>query len=1079
MTKPGGQNGDKAGSTKGNLVVEIKELVSSIRITEVRMFNQGIDVNHGDIKNMYEKYYQLCCTIIENDNIDKEIESKFNDAREKIDIMFKYSKLIMIIEQYLEKRTWTYNDVLMIDEKLPDLKAISFKYPYIITDVDKLIERIDRMKSSIDFTKSAESTSITSENRRSINDNNNVPLLDAINRQQVPSTSSNDQYRNDQPQRLWWDYGNDINTWSGGVKVAAKKLTMYNGEPLDYHKFKKSIMHYIIDNTQIRGNANKLMEIIDLLPSKDRYIIESLDPRTTTMTSVIDELDEYYANPNRLIPAIVNRIKRAPFISLRPSEKDWEGMLEVIILTRNTLMNAELTAEERSMVGILLQKIDRAHFMQIGDRRAMTLNQILEFVKTGLDRERMANSQIAASELASKPTNKSQGTYQRPTGNVMIATPGNACMFGDGKHRTAECPLSYNERRQIAIDKRLCFRCGGGGHNSRDCRREFQCPICGKNHIQHLCYDVKQSSTKTNIESNVNHHGTPKQMATSSNENNESSSSAVLLTNDGVSLFKTITTTINDRSVRIVLDDGSCRSFISKRLVKLWNLKTSEIEPIRVETLGQSSFMGEKSVSLPIPIWNGKYNNLDFRINDNINRLHFECISHDQQRILRNQGIDIMDQPGVVDILIGLDHINKIQLKEEQRISENVVAKRTTLGWIVYGSAESVNVFSTSNDRNESESTPNGNIDEATNKMVTKNIDNYGERDSSHGKSRRSAVNLLIIENTEGGRDYYDDEREGIEINQRIDEDQQYKNQLSDDGLEMNNDDAIESELVTNQGVKISDDESDNLNKWQLAEVESINTGHGRVAEIKHGTTNGQRVSYPLSLYNPCVRSLACTLESKADIHESLIQQSSWDVEMIVKDNQFVMKIIDDVKQLDEVLVSRFMLNENMNENIDLVRSGDVNIIVTGIVHVIDRKLLKVIDCKSKLCNHRKKLLMLSYGSNIAKSLEEIVRDKYGEEDPGSNKIYRIDSDEALEIEATKILLIIDETFIMKYGVLDIDFNQERIYDVWILSINAESDDWKLIIDTEADALKFLFKLNITYRPLEAVSERGEEMVKK
>ena len=234
-TKSGNQYGEDALGAKEKLVIDIKEIVSNIRITEVRMFNQGIDVNHGDIKNMYEKYYQLCCTIIENDDIDKEIESKFNDAREKIDIMFKYSKLIMIIEQYLEKRTWSYNDVLMIDEKLPDLKAISFKYPYIITDVDKLIERVDRMKSSIDFTKSAESTSITSENRRSINDNNNVPLLDAINRQQVPSTSSNDQYRNDQPQRLWWDYGNDINTWSGGVKVAAKKLTMYNGEPLDYH----------------------------------------------------------------------------------------------------------------------------------------------------------------------------------------------------------------------------------------------------------------------------------------------------------------------------------------------------------------------------------------------------------------------------------------------------------------------------------------------------------------------------------------------------------------------------------------------------------------------------------------------------------------------------------------------------------------------------------------------------------------------------------------------------------------------------------------------------------------------------
>lgn len=80
--------------------------------------------------------------LFKNDDIDKEIENRFNDARDKIDLMFKYSKLTAILEQYLEKRTWTYNEALIVDEKLPELKAISLKYSYIIPNVNKLNERI-------------------------------------------------------------------------------------------------------------------------------------------------------------------------------------------------------------------------------------------------------------------------------------------------------------------------------------------------------------------------------------------------------------------------------------------------------------------------------------------------------------------------------------------------------------------------------------------------------------------------------------------------------------------------------------------------------------------------------------------------------------------------------------------------------------------------------------------------------------------------------------------------------------------------------------------------------------------------
>ncbi|KAH7643697.1 hypothetical protein HUG17_6059 [Dermatophagoides farinae] len=295
----------------------------------------------------------------------------------------------------------------------------------------------------------------------------------------------------------WWDYNQYQTNWSGGAKVAAKKLEKFNGDPLAYHTFRKTIQHYVVDNPQIRGNANKIMEIIDLLPHKDRYIIECFNPDTCTMASIMAELDEHYASPNRIIPALVDRLRKAPFLSLRPSERDWEALVEVAILIRNTLSSANLASEERSLVGVLLQKIDRAHFMHIGDKRAITLEQILQYFKTGLDRERTATSQIASSDLNVKSTNRPNMQANRPTKNVMFATSTTTCMFADGNHKTENCPLTIQERRKIAIEKRMCFRCGGFRHNSKDCNRRLKCAICSRNHTTYLCNDLKPSSSSS------------------------------------------------------------------------------------------------------------------------------------------------------------------------------------------------------------------------------------------------------------------------------------------------------------------------------------------------------------------------------------------------------------------------------------------------------------------------------------------------------------------------------------------------------------------------------------------------------
>ncbi|KAH7637784.1 hypothetical protein HUG17_8888 [Dermatophagoides farinae] len=161
-------------------------------------------------------------------------------------------------------------------------------------------------------------------------------------------------------------------------------------------------------------------------------------------------------------------------------------------------------------------------------------------------------------------------------------------------------PLTIQERRQIAIENECASDKAVPRHNSKDCNRRLKCAICSRNHTTYLCNDLKPKTSSATTTSN----------------------GAKRITN-GTSLYKTTMATINGRNVRVLFDDGSGTSFISRRLAELWRLKTDDVEPIYMETLSQSSptVTGSKVVSLSIPIWNGTNERLKFRINDKLNKI--------------------------------------------------------------------------------------------------------------------------------------------------------------------------------------------------------------------------------------------------------------------------------------------------------------------------------------------------------------------------------------------------------------------------------------------------------------------------
>ena len=764
-----------AAMTDEELRTEVKKVCNAIRTANnTMMIGWGDEVDPQEIKQLKNQYYRLSNVIIEKGSLTKDEETNFDNWKHTIDKLARIGNTITILRkglERLERHEATEYDKNLINRKLDDMRMMASDNPSIedsLIEMERQFERLTTKDANNESTSSSSSTTkqqgaTSSGNNKDDTTDDSIPRDEQLNdtRNEEQSTSHHDmnngrQEANDTTQtgttyynpyqQYWWDYSNYYSR-SGGPKIEAKRLKHYDGDPIGYPVFRQMIKHYLIDNPQIRGNLNKMMEIRDLLPDKHRYILDRVDQFNPDMNEVLVTLDKHYGGRSRIIPALKARIRSTSKLPLRPSELEWESMTETVILIRNTLKTTGLEAEEFSLISPIMAKIDRIHFTNIGDDEEVTLAQIENYLKHGWNRERTIGSQIDPDDIAStNQTRVSNATSGRMRSNVMAATSKSTCMFRDGDHRTDDCVLNVEQRKEAVIEYRLCFRCGESNHQSRECNKKLRCTTCGRNHLTFLCQDYKQSSKSSGSRETKSTNDDPQ---TSSNriESSTNETTALLTTNEG-SIHKTMTTMINGKKVRILFDGGAGISFISNRLVEQLNLDVVKVEPIRVKTLyDETSTSSDKCAMLKLPTWNGYEEDLCFRVNDKLRKLQFGGIPIDEQEKLRNVGIDYYDEPVAVDILVGLDNINRIQLEHEKRLSDEIIAKKTTLGWIVFGSSTMSDVVLSIPQSHVTVNVHDHDIDDDMKPTTNKSVTTYctNEDDRNNVDNRRCSTNSPSI----------------------------------------------------------------------------------------------------------------------------------------------------------------------------------------------------------------------------------------------------------------------------------------------------------------------------------------------
>ncbi|XP_063414878.1 uncharacterized protein LOC134696853 [Mytilus trossulus] len=279
------------------------------------------------------------------------------------------------------------------------------------------------------------------------------------------------------------------------------------------------------------------------------------------------------------------------------------------------------------------------------------------------------------------------------SGNSMV------CRYWDGHHWSDECrEFSTIKDRKQKI-KGSCYTCLKPGHVSRDCKFEKTCYHCKekKGYHRSLCPKKIPSQQKE-----VSHLADEICEIASSEENVPENS---LLSSGDIVLMQTAQTTVSNievnetEVVRLLMDSGSQRTYITENLAKRLYLKKKTTEEITLVTFGadKPKTLRTQKVSLKIRLKDGVCMLIDAnvvpKITGSIPRRPLQMDVCENVKYLCNN-LQLADtlptclESSTIEILIGNEYYLDIISSQKIEIQQGLYLLGSKLGWILTGRSQ-------------------------------------------------------------------------------------------------------------------------------------------------------------------------------------------------------------------------------------------------------------------------------------------------------------------------------------------------------------------------------------------------------
>ena len=369
------------------------------------------------------------------------------------------------------------------------------------------------------------------------------------------------------------------------AKLPKLVIKPFDGNPLIWKPFQESFMAAVDANDDL-SDVDKFNHLRNLVKGSAEKTIAGLSLCGNNYGEALKLLNERFGNKQVLINEHTTQLLRLSKV------KDLKDISKVRLLhdsiechIRNLKSLGVVTKNLGSMlVTILMEKIPdelRLIITRKFDTDSWCIEKVLEAFK----------AELLAREKCHFKSND-DGEQSHTATAAALHTVGKTlpfCVFCQQPHPSSKCTVvtEVAARKSCLRNKGKCFLCLKGGHIIRNCPSRFKCFKCGGRHNISICEPnpVRRDSGNRNF-TNATQTFTPEISSQSTNFVSTHPRSQTLL-QTAQAQISDVTETKTCR-VRVLLDPGSQKTYITEKLASYLNLSGQGHENVILKTAFES-----------------------------------------------------------------------------------------------------------------------------------------------------------------------------------------------------------------------------------------------------------------------------------------------------------------------------------------------------------------------------------------------------------------------------------------------------------------------------------------------------------
>ena len=511
-------------------------------------------------------------------------------------------------------------------------------------------------------------------------------------------------------------------TRDSGSKVKLPKLVpkTFNGDLTKWEAFWSTFESSIHLNPTLSA-VDKFTYLDSLLEGPAMRAIAGLKLSAGNYTEAIDTLKKRFGNKRQIISHHMDTLLELESVSSVNNIKALRRFHDQVEFQVRSLKSLDVPLDSYGnllsslFMNRLPQKLRLIISREVGDAE-WNIDQLMGIVER---------------EISTRERSSSGGSHVPTTAALLIGDGQLKCSYCRQGHSSASCGVVTDTSQRKVILKRAgrCFVCLKRHHMSKDCRSSIRCARCGGRHHISICkssYTANKGDGDKQRSDSQDHVGSgptsvvqpqpppsqhvlqqtipqplPQQQLLPTPGQQTPVTTQLYCVNTQVPVLlqtaKAYVHKWNDpgcgMTIRLMLDGGSQRSYITQRVRDALGLQPERTEQVQIKTFGSDSTTMQtvEVVRLAVPLKTGTTIYFVFSTVPLIcEPLSCQPIAYTKEKYHHLSDLDLADFSRVgeelqVDALIGADHYWQLVTGEIIHGKSGPTAINTHLGWVLSG----------------------------------------------------------------------------------------------------------------------------------------------------------------------------------------------------------------------------------------------------------------------------------------------------------------------------------------------------------------------------------------------------------